>query len=84
MIIFLSCGIPENRYLFPIQLKCRSLAYRRMFSILLQSSVNDYRHLYFISDAYSMGASGDSSLTLDALKALGLLISGTSGRYVIL
>ena len=31
-------------------------------------------------DAYGMGADGDSVLSLDALKALGFIISGTDGR----
>eukprot|EP00795_Rhopilema_esculentum_P015628 gene15628-6912_t len=62
----------------------------------LLSTMNEHAQLQFVQnnlmeilellvepDAYSMGANGDSSLTLDALKALGLLISGTSGRDVV-
>ena len=35
----------------------------------------------FILDAYGMGADGDSALALDAVYALGFIISATDGRY---
>ncbi|XP_065055048.1 TBCC domain-containing protein 1-like [Rhopilema esculentum] len=49
----------------------------------VQNNLMEILELLVEPDAYSMGANGDSSLTLDALKALGLLISGTSGRDVV-
>ena len=40
-----------------------------------------FYHAYFRLDAYGIGADGDSTLSLDALYALGFIISATDGRY---